>query len=153
MKDLIKKICKTEGGLGLLILRIVLGVIFFKAGMGKLLGWYGGPGIEGAIGFFTDLGIPAPVFQAYLVGIVEAAGGAALVLGLFTRLVSIPLAITMIVAMLTAHRPQAGEEIEMAFYYVLIIFAGLTALIDRGAGCISLDKKIGCCEECQSPQT
>ena len=147
MKNLIKKICKTQGGFGLLILRLVLGLIFFKAGTGKLFGWYGGPGIQGAIGFFTELGIPAPVFQAYLVGVVEAAGGVALILGLLTRLVSIPLAITMIVAMFTAHKPVAGETITMAFYYVSVLFAGLTALIDRGAGCISLDKFLGSCLE------
>ncbi|MBF0491841.1 MAG: DoxX family protein [Deltaproteobacteria bacterium] len=149
MKNLIQKICKTEGGLGLLILRLVLGVIFFKAGTGKLWGWYGGPGIQGAIGFFIKLGIPAPVFHAYFVGCIEATGGVALILGLFTRIVSIPLAITMIVAMLTAHKPIGGEKISMAFYYVLVIFAALAALIDRGAGDVSLDKKIGCCEGCK----
>lgn len=143
MKKFIKRICITQGSFGLFFLRIVIGIIFFKAGTGKLFAWYDGPGIEKVIGFFTQMGIPAPQFNAYLVGGVEAVGGLALIVGLFTRLFSIPLAITMIVAMLTAHKPNLTEPIPMAFYYVLVIFAACVALLDRGAGRLSIDRRIG----------
>ena len=128
----LKKIQSTHAGLGILILRGVIGTIFFKAGSGKLFGWFGGFGIEGATSFFQNLGIPAPHFQAIMVGCTELLGGLALIVGLLTRLAAIPLAITMIVAILTAHRD--GD-----FYYPLMILSGLIALMDTGAGKISLD--------------
>jgi putative oxidoreductase len=132
MSALLKRIQSTQSSLGVLILRLVIGGIFFKAGSGKLFGWFGGHGIEGATSFFQNLGIPAPHFHAILVGCTESLGGLALIFGLLTRLASIPLAITMIVAIFTAHRD--GD-----FYYPLVILSGLIALIDTGAGKISLD--------------
>jgi len=132
LKELLKKVQKTSGGLGLLILRVVLGAIFFKAGSGKLFGWFGGLGIEGATQFFQSLGIPVPHAQAIFVGCTELLGGSALILGFLTRLVSIPLAITMIVAIFTAHKD--GD-----FYYPLVILCGLIALMDTGGGKISVD--------------
>ncbi len=138
MKKLIAKITQTQACFGAVILRLVIGGIFFKAGAGKLFGWFGGHGIEGAAMFFEKLGIPYPLHQAYLVGSVEFFGGLALILGLFTRLVSIPLGITMIVAIFTAHKD--GD-----FYYPLVILASCIALIDIGSGCPSIDKKISNC--------
>lgn len=132
MGSILKRIQLTQGGFGVLILRLVLGAIFFKAGSGKLFGWFGGHGLEGAASFFQSLGIPAPHFQAVFVGGTEFLGGLALILGLLTRLAAIPLAITMIVAIFTAHRD--GD-----FYYPLVILCGLVALMDTGAGKISLD--------------
>jgi putative oxidoreductase len=134
LKELLKKVQKTSGGLGLLILRIVLGVIFFKAGSGKLFGWFGGPGIEGATQLFQGLGIPAPHAQAIFVGCTELLGGSALILGFLSRLAAIPLAITMVVAIFTAHR-----DMDIHFYYALVILSGLIALMDTGAGKISVD--------------
>ena len=138
MKKLIAKLTQTQACFGVVILRLVLGGIFFKAGAGKLFGWFGGFGIEGVTMFFEKLGIPYPHYQAYLVGSVEFLGGLALILGLFTRLAVIPLAITMIVAILTAHKD--GD-----FYYPLVILASCIALFDVGSGCPSIDKKISNC--------
>lgn len=139
MMALLKKIQSTKACVGVLILRLVIGGIFFKAGSGKLFGWFGGFGIEGATSFFQNLGIPAPHFHAILVGCTEFFGGLALIFGLLTRLVSIPLAITMIVAIFTAHRD--GD-----FYYPLVILAGLIALMDTGAGKVSLDHLASRCD-------
>lgn len=87
----------------LLAIRLYWGFSFFQAGWGKL------NNIEPAISFFMKLGIPLPTFNAYFVGGVETIGGLCLLFGFASRLVSIPLTITMIVALLTAHMSATSE--------------------------------------------
>jgi putative oxidoreductase len=123
----------TRSGLGVTLLRLVIGGIFFKAGAGKLFGWFGGIGILGVTDFFQGIGIPFPEFNAYLVGLTEFLGGIALLLGLFTRLAAFPFIITMIVAIFTAHRD--GD-----FYYPLVLITGCLALLETGGGVFSLDR-------------
>lgn len=81
----------------LLVMRLFWGYQFFKSGWGKL------QDIPSVAGFFESLSIPFPVFNAYLVGYVEAVGGLCLILGLGARLFAIPLVINMVVALFTAH--------------------------------------------------
>lgn len=76
----------------LLFLRLTCGWGFFHAGWDKLTH------LEGAAGFFMILGIPVPAFSAGLVGLFECVGGALLFLGVFSRVVSIPLCVIMFVA-------------------------------------------------------
>lgn len=132
MKNLILKIISTHAGLGITIARVVMGVIFFKAGSGKLFGWFGGYGIEAATDFFKDLGIPYPDLNAYLVGTTELLGGAVLILGLFTRLAVIPLCITMVVAILTADKEDP--------YYPLALLVNCIVLFEIGSGSLSIDR-------------
>ena len=121
----------------LLVVRVYWGWQFWQAGWGKL------QDISKPIGFFTDLGIPFPVFNAWLVSSLECFGGILLVLGLASRLVSIPLVIDMTVAYLTADR-QALKAIfsEPGKFYgadpYTFWFAALVVLI-FGPGMISLD--------------
>lgn len=82
----------------LLVIRLYWGYQFFIAGKGKLMN------LERVTGFFTDLGIPFPSLNAVMAGTTECVGGLLLMLGLFTRLISIPLAVVMLVAYATAHR-------------------------------------------------
>lgn len=82
----------------LLLFRLVWGVQFAQTGWGKL------HSIENVTGFFTELGIPFPKLNAIIAGSTECFGGALLVLGLATRLVSVPLAFTMMVAYATADK-------------------------------------------------
>lgn len=82
----------------LLAIRLVWGYFFFLSGWEKL------SNIEPVIGFFGELGIPFPMLNAYLVGVVESAGGLLLMVGLGSRLIAIPLIITMMVALATAHK-------------------------------------------------
>ena len=81
----------------LLLLRLIWGYLFFKAGLGKL------ENISQTTDFFYSLGIPFPEFSAHLVGYVETIGGICLMAGFATRFVSLALIITMVVAFLTAH--------------------------------------------------
>ena len=82
----------------LLAVRLYWGWQFMQAGWGKL------HDIGKVIGFFTELGIPAPVLNAYFVSALEFAGGLLLVVGLGSRLMALALAVDMIVAYITADR-------------------------------------------------
>jgi putative oxidoreductase len=82
----------------LFTIRLVWGVELLETGSGKLLH------IDKPIGYFTSLGIPFPVENAYLVGGTELFGGIFLALGLLSRLVAIPLIIDFVVAYLTTEQ-------------------------------------------------
>ncbi|MCW8133831.1 MAG: DoxX family protein, partial [Planctomycetota bacterium] len=79
-----------------LLTRLALGYAFYQTGSGK---W---AHIDNTVEFFAGLGIPAPAANAYFVATLELVGGIALILGLGTRLFSLALSSTMVVAMMTA---------------------------------------------------
>lgn len=81
----------------LLLIRLGWGILLFYSGSGKLAD------IDGTAKFFESVSVPFPVVSAYAAGLTEYIGGACLILGLATRLVCIPLLVTMIVALATAH--------------------------------------------------
>lgn len=81
----------------LLAIRLYWGWQFFMTGKGKLMN------LDKTAEFFGSLGLPMPKFQAVLAGSTECFGGLLLLIGLFSRPVSIPLIMTMVVAYLTAH--------------------------------------------------
>jgi len=128
-----------------LVLRGVLGLVFFAHGAQKLFGWFGGGGIDGTAAFFDSIGIPAPDFFAVFVGLTEFVGGLLLIAGLLTVAVSVALIFNMIVAIATfnfAHgffveSPNGGWE----FNFVLIGLLGALTLI--GAGARSVDHALG----------
>ena len=82
----------------LLVIRGWWGWSFFLTGKGKLLN------LERTTSFFTDLGLPLPKLNAIMAGSTECFGGLLLLLGLGSRLVSVPLMFTMIVAYATADK-------------------------------------------------
>jgi putative oxidoreductase len=142
---MIKKLVQTENEVTPLVLRVMLGIVIFPHGMQKLLGWFGGHGFEGTMGFFTgNLGIPA-VF-AFLAIIAEAFGSLGLITGLLTRAAAFGVTITIAVAgfMLSAQNgffmnwfgSQKGEGYE---YHLLFVAIG-TALMITGGGKWSADR-------------
>jgi putative oxidoreductase len=84
----------------LLILRLYFGWKFISAGLGKL------ENIKETAESFADLHIPMPTLNAYLAGGTETIGGALLMIGFASRIITIPLIFTMIVAYMTAHKEQ-----------------------------------------------
>ena len=82
----------------LLLIRVYWGWLFLQSGIGKF------GHIDKVVSFFTDLGIPAPTLNAYFNASLETVGGILLILGLASRLISVPLLINMIVAYITADR-------------------------------------------------
>src|SRR5436190_3293593 len=92
----------TDGDWVLTIARMVLGAAFVVHGAQKLLGWFGGHGLDATIKNFRDqLKIPVPL--AYLAIAAEFFGGIGLIVGLLTRVAALGIAITMVVAMLKVH--------------------------------------------------
>ena len=85
---------------GPLAVRLSLGAVFLGTGWGKV------HNLAQVTSFFTELGIPFPAAQATIVSGIELVGGTLIILGLFTRFAALPLLGTMVVAILTAKRPE-----------------------------------------------
>ena len=90
-----------DGSMFVLLMRLVLGVVFFAHGAQKLLGWFGGYGMEGTLGFLHSLGVPA--FFGYSAIFAEFFGALLLLAGLLTRPAALAIGITMMVAILKVH--------------------------------------------------
>jgi len=144
---MVKKLFQTNDDVALLVLRVLLGLVFFPHGMSKLTTMFGGYGFEGTMGFFTGkLGVPA-VF-AFLAIMAEGVGWLGLITGLLTRVAAFGLAVNMAVAVYMMHWQngffmnwfgnQKGEGYE---YHILVIAIAL-ALIIKGGGKWSVDKVI-----------
>jgi len=119
---------------GLLVLRLVLGLIFFTHGYPKLA--HAGAGMQS---FFVEHGLPG--YFVYIAGVLEVFGGMLLVLGLFTRGAALLLAIEMGVAIWKVH--STGGYLAVHNYeFPLAILAGSFALATVGAGRLSLDQPL-----------
>src|SRR6059058_2831875 len=117
--------------LGLLVLSVVLGLIFFSHGYPKLA--YSAAVIQG---FFVQHGLPG--YFVYISGVLEVFGAILLVLGLFTRAAALLLAIEMSVAIWKVH--SSGSYLAVHNYeFPLAMLAGSFALATVGAGRLSLD--------------
>jgi putative oxidoreductase len=130
------RLIRTQG-LGLAILRVVAGIVFLAHGGQKLL--LVGPGNFGSQAL-AGLGVPLPVFMGYMVTLVELIGGILLIVGLFTRLVAILLAVDMLVATLMVHLPNGFFMANNGFEFTLLLLAAAVALAVSGPGEASLDK-------------
>ena len=123
------------------LLRLTLGIVMFPHGAQKMLGWFGGNGFSGTMGFFTSQGIPA-VF-ALLAILAEFAGSLGLVSGLLTRIAAFGIAMNMLVAILTVHLSNGffmnwfGNQKGEGFEYHLLALGIAIAVIIRGAGAAS----------------
>jgi len=97
-------------------------------------------GIEDVGTWFASMGIPFPLFNAYMAASTEILGVVLLTLGLFTRVISLPLIIVMIVAIVTVHLGNgfsAGDNgFEIPLYYMIFLFI----FVSNGAGKFSLDR-------------
>lgn len=143
---MLRKLFQTENDTATMILRVLLGVVFFPHGMQKLLGWFGGYGFNGTFGFFTGMGVPA--LFAVLAILAEGLGSLGLLTGLLTRVSALGIGTNMVVAVLMIHHKfgffmnwdgkQAGEGFE---YHILVIAIAI-ALIIKGGGRWSIDRVI-----------
>lgn len=119
---------------GTALLRVITGVIFVAHGAQKL--FFVTPAATAA--FFAQVGIPLPGVAAPLVIAVELGGGLLLLAGLFTRWVSLPLAATMVVAIVTVHL-KAGFFLPNGYEFALLLLASTLTLATHGAGALALD--------------
>lgn len=128
---------------GLLILRVVVGVLLAGHGAQKLFGWFGGHGLEGTGGFFHGLGYrPGKPFAA-VAGLSELGGGVLLGLGLFTPFAAAMVIGTMLNASLSAHAGKGPWVTNGGWEYPLVLGALATMYAFAGPGAASLDNAFG----------
>jgi putative oxidoreductase len=120
--------------LGPLLARVTVGAVFLISGWGKL------HNLDKVSEFFTELGIPAPHIQAVFVSWVELVCGGLVLLGLATRLASIPLICTMLVALITAKAEEIAGVSDLLGTLEFAYIALLVWLTVSGAGAVSLDR-------------
>jgi putative oxidoreductase len=128
--------------LGLLVLRVVVGVLFFGHGAQKLFGWYGGHGLSGTGQFFESMGFPQGKRQAFTAGLFEAGGGLLLALGLATPFAAAALIAVMTVAVIKVHFAKGVWNTEGGYEYPAVLVAVAFALAAVGAGDWSLDNAL-----------
>lgn len=141
-----KRLMATSNDVALTTLRVVLGVVFFAHGAQKMLGWFGGYGFHGTMGFFTHMGMPAPV--ALLIICTEFFGGLGLLVGLLTRIAALGVFGLMVGAIFMVHLQNGffmnwmGTQKGEGFEFHLLVLAIAAALLLRGAGAFSLDRSL-----------
>lgn len=125
-----------------------LGLLFMRVGIGTVLAWHGWQKFDGGVsnfaGFLGSLNVPAPDGVAWLQVIAEGVGGLMLIVGLFTRYVTVPLIAILIGAIWLVKinvgfivQGAAGAELDTA------LLAGLLGLLFIGPGRLSLDSMLG----------
>src|ERR1700730_2890969 len=151
-----RKLFATDDNTATAILRLVLGVVFFAHGAQKMLGWFGGYGFSGTMGFFTGpMHIPAPF--AFLAIAAEFFGGLGLILGFLTRIAAFGIAVNMVVAVTMVHSNfgffmnWTGTQKGEGFEYHLLALAITAFLTIRGAGAFSLDRVIATASHTTQP--
>jgi putative oxidoreductase len=135
---------RTDDSTRNLWLRLVLAGVMAPHGAQKLLGWFGGYGFSGTMGFFTDkLGVPAPL--ALLVIVAESFGALALAAGFLTRAAAAGIVAVMAGAVVMAHAPHGffmnwyGNQAGEGFEYHLLVVGMAAVLVATGAGRASVD--------------
>ena len=138
---------QTDRSATLFFQRLVLALVILPHGAQKLLGWFGGYGFEGTMGFFTGaLGIPAALAVLVILG--ESLGALGLAFGAFTRLSAFGIAATMLGAVFMTHAPNGffmnwtGQQPGEGFDYDLLALALALPLIVRGGGSLAVDSWI-----------
>lgn len=141
---MLDKFFETRDDVGLLVARLVLGMVILPHGLQKTLGLFGGGGFSGTMGFLTQEGLP-PII-AFLVIIAESFGALGLIIGFLSRLGAFGIGLNMLGAIFLVHLPngffmnwfgtQQGEGFE---YHLLAIGLCLVVLIG-GGGKWSVDR-------------
>jgi putative oxidoreductase len=144
---MLRKLLATDNDLAPLVMRIVLGIVFFPHGAQKALGWFGGHGLSGTLDFFTQqMGLP--LIAAVLVIAAEFLGSIGLVLGFFTRIAALGILSVMAGAVYLVHWQNGffmnwmGNQQGEGFEFHLLAMGLALALILRGGGLASVDRAI-----------
>ena len=127
---------------GLLLLRIVIGLLLIGHGTQKLFGWFGGGGLSGTAWFFRSVGYWPPRLMARFVVVAEVVGGAALVVGFATPLAAAAVIGTMLNAAVL-HRRNGLWAAAGGYEYPLVLATVAATLGFTGAGAVSLDAWLG----------
>ncbi|OLS41120.1 DoxX family protein [Bacillus sp. MRMR6] len=125
--------------IGLLIIRVVIGLLFVGHGAQKLFGWFGGHGLKGTGGWFESIGMKPGVTLALFAGLAEFIGGALFALGLLTPLAAIMIAGAMVIAIVKVHGANGIWSTANGYEYHLTLIAVVIGLALIGPGQYAID--------------
>jgi putative oxidoreductase len=126
---------------GLLLIRVMVGVVGMYHGSQKLFGLFGGGGIRGTAGAMEQMGLPLPMLSAILAGAAECFGGLLVAIGLRARLAALPYAFTMFVAAFYVHGHAFGAQ-HNGMEYPLTLGVVLIGLAMTGPGRLTFPNAI-----------
>lgn len=142
-----QKIIRTDDDKVLTLLRVALGIVVFPHGAQKLLGWFGGFGYTGTMGFLTGMmHIPYPL--ALLVIAAEFFGALGLIVGFLGRIAAFGIAVNFIVVMFLVHLPNGffmnwtGQQKGEGYEFFILLIAMAIAILIRGSGAWSIDRML-----------
>jgi len=124
---------------GLLIIRLVIGLLFVGHGAQKLFGWFGGHGLKGTGGWMESLGLKPGMTMALLAGLAELVGGILFVLGFLTPLAGIMIAATMVMAIVKVHGANGLWSTQNGYEYNLTLLVVAIGIALIGPGQFALD--------------
>ncbi|WP_025721377.1 MULTISPECIES: DoxX family protein [unclassified Paenibacillus] len=124
---------------GLLLVRLVVGLLLVGHGAQKLFGWFGGYGLKGTGGWMESVGIKPGVFMAVSAGLMELLGGTLFTLGLLTPLAALLITVTMLGAIFKVHGQNGIWATADGYEYPLVLIAVVIGIALTGAGSYSID--------------
>jgi len=127
---------------GLLLLRVIVGSVFFAHGAQKLFGWWEGGGLRGTAKWLGSSGFRPPLLMASVVAVSESSG-AVFALGLATPFVALLMASTMVVAVGQVHWKNGFFSGKGGYEFNLTLWGAAVAVAAIGPGRFSLDRALG----------
>lgn len=124
---------------GLLVIRLVIGLAFIGHGAQKLFGWFGGYGPKGTGGWMESIGIKPGVAMAVAAGLMEFVGGALFAAGLLTPLGAALIVLAMLGAIVKVHAPNGFWNTSNGYEFPLTLLVVAVGVALTGPGAISLD--------------
>lgn len=140
-------IFQTNASLSALVLRLVLGGVFFAHGAQKAFGLFGGAGFAATMNSMRQ-NMHMPVIFAFLLIFTEFAGALCIIAGFLTRVFSTGIAVIMIAAIILVHAKSgffmnwSGDQAAEGFEYHILVLGICAALIITGGGLYSVDRII-----------
>lgn len=125
--------------IGLLLIRLVIGILFIGHGSQKLFGAFGGYGLKGTGGWFESIGMKPGVTMALFAGLAELIGGVLFGLGLLTPVGGIIIALTMLIAIAKVHAPNGLWVTSNGYEYNLTLLVVAIGVALIGPGKYALD--------------
>lgn len=132
-------------GLGLFLLRVVVGFILVMHGMGKLIGPpFPGPGMQGFIGYLGSIHYPLPTLLGYVAMLIETLGGLAFLFGVGLTPVGLLAAVYFFIALVTVHLSNGfdvfhyGDPLKRGYEYTLLLLTACLSLAFTGPGILSV---------------
>ncbi|WP_166242830.1 DoxX family protein [Paenibacillus turpanensis] len=124
---------------GILIIRVIIGLLFIGHGVQKLFGWFGGYGLKGTGGWMESIGMKPGVAMAFAAGASELVGGLLFAAGWLTGLGAALIVATMLIAIVKVHGANGLWATSNGYEYHLVLIAAVIGVALVGAGDFSID--------------